>query len=68
MSSIEFRKREIINKPYEAVLRLLVDIVMIICAAYLLVLAYLDSIRITGYSMNDTLKEIGHNFGIVLQL
>ncbi len=57
MSGIEFRKREIINKPYEAVLRLLVDIVMIICAAYLLVLAYLDSIRITGYSMNDTLKD-----------
>ena len=57
MSGIEFRKREVINKPYEAVLRMIVDLAMIICVSYLFVLAYFDSIKITGYSMNDTLKD-----------
>lgn len=54
---ITFKKREIIYRPYEPVLKFIVDIVMIICAAYLFVMAFFNNTSIVGHSMNDTLKD-----------
>ena len=54
---ITFKKREIIYRPYEPIVKLIVDMIMIICVAYLLVIAFFDSTQVAGHSMNDTLKD-----------
>lgn len=54
---ITFKKREIIYRPYEPVVKLIVDMIMIVCVAYLLVIAFFDSTQVAGHSMNDTLKD-----------
>ncbi len=54
---ITFKKREIIYRPYEPIVKFAADIVMIICAAYLLVMAFFNNTKIVGHSMNDTLKD-----------
>lgn len=54
---ITFKKREIIYRPYEPVVKLIVDLIMIVCAAYLLVVAFFDSTKVVGHSMNNTLKD-----------
>jgi len=54
---ITFKKREIIYRPYEPVMKFIVDIVLIICAAYLLVMAFFTNVSVVGHSMNDTLND-----------
>lgn len=54
---ITFKKREIIYRPYEPYLKLIVDIAMIVCAAYLLTVSFFHSTKVSGYSMEGTLKE-----------
>lgn len=54
---ITFKKREIIFRPYEPIVKFIVDIVMIICFAYLLVIFFFDHTTIAGHSMNDTLED-----------
>lgn len=52
-----FKKREIIFRPYEPVIRTIVNIAVIICAAYLMVDLFFNNLTITGHSMNDTLED-----------
>ena len=54
---ITFKKREIIYRPYEPVMKFIVDIVLIICAAYLFVMAFFTNVNVVGHSMNDTLND-----------
>ncbi|MCM1308545.1 MAG: signal peptidase I [Butyrivibrio sp.] len=54
---ITFKKREIIYRPHEPIVKLIVDMIMIVCAAYLLVIAFFDSTQVAGHSMNNTLKD-----------
>lgn len=54
---ITFKKREIIYRPYEPVLKFVVDIVMIVCIAYLFIMAFFNNTKIVGHSMNNTLKD-----------
>ncbi len=54
---ITFKKREIIYRPYEPVLKMIVDIIMIICFAYLFVLAFFNKTTVTGHSMNNTMES-----------
>ncbi len=54
---ITFKKREIIYRPYEPFVKLAVDMIMIVCVAYLLVVAFFDSTKVAGHSMNNTLKD-----------
>lgn len=54
---ITFKKREIIYRPYEPVMKLIVDLIMIVCAAYLLVISFLDHTQVVGHSMNNTLSD-----------
>lgn len=44
---ITFKKREIIYRPYEPVMKFIVDIVLIICAAYLFVMAFLQMLMLS---------------------
>ena len=53
---ITFKKREIIYRPYEPVMKFIVDIVLIICAAYLFVMAFFTNVNVVGHSMNETLN------------
>lgn len=57
MSKVQFKKREIIYRPYEPVVKTIVDVIMIICAAFLFVLAFFHKTTIEGNSMSDTLKR-----------
>lgn len=54
---ITFKKREIIYRPHEPIVKLIVDMIMIICAAYLLVTFFFDNTQVVGHSMNDTLQD-----------
>lgn len=54
---ITFKKREIVYRPYEPFLKLAVDIIMIICFAYLLITFFFSNMNVSGHSMNDTLKD-----------
>lgn len=54
---ITFKKREIIYRPYEIVVKTIVDIIVIICIAFLTVTFFFDNTTITGHSMNDTLNH-----------
>ncbi len=53
---ITFKKQEIIYRPYEPYVKLVVDLIMIVCVAYLLVTLYAGQVTIYGNSMNDTLE------------
>lgn len=54
---VTFKKREYIYRPYQIILKLAVDIVIIICATYLVMNAFFTNIVITGHSMNNTLND-----------
>lgn len=54
---ITFKKKEIIYRPYEPIMKLISDLIMIICAAYLLVTSFFSNTTIVGHSMNDTLQN-----------
>lgn len=54
---ISFKKREIIYRPYEPVIKAIVDIIVIVCAAFLMINFFFDNTVIIGHSMNDTLKH-----------
>ncbi len=54
---ITFKKREIVYRPYEPYLKLIIDIAMIICAAYLITVSFFHSTTVYGYSMEGTLKD-----------
>lgn len=54
---VTFKKREIIYRPYEPVVKLIVDVIMVICIAFLLVTAFMDNTQVVGYSMNNTLQD-----------
>lgn len=54
---ISFRKREIIYRPYEPVLKTIVDLIVIICLAYLFVPAFFHRMTVAGNSMNMTLEQ-----------
>lgn len=52
---VTFKKREVIYRPYEFVLKTIVDVIMIVCATYLIMMAFFTNATITGHSMNNTL-------------
>ena len=52
---VTFKKREVVYRPYETVLKLIVDVLMIVCATYLIMMAFFTNTTITGHSMNNTL-------------
>lgn len=54
---ITFKKKEIIYRPYEPIMKLISDLIMIICTAYLLVTSFFSNTTIVGHSMNDTLQN-----------
>ena len=54
---ITFRKREIIYRPYEAVIKIIADLVVIVCAAFLMVTFLFDNTTVSGHSMNNTLQN-----------
>lgn len=54
---IEFKKRDIVYRRYEPFLHMIVDIVMIICATFLVVTSYFHSTQVSGYSMENTLHD-----------
>ena len=54
---VTFKKKEIIYRPYEPYLKLAVDLVMVVCAAYLIITWFFGNMRATGHSMNNTIKE-----------
>lgn len=53
---ITFKKKEIIYRPYEIVLRTAVNVVMIICVTYLIMVTFFQNTTVSGHSMNNTLK------------
>ena len=57
MSMVSFKKREIVYRPYEAVLKTIVDLVMIICLAFLMVLSFFHKTTIDGNSMSTKLNQ-----------
>ena len=54
---ITFKKREIIYRPYEAVIKIIADLVVIVCAAFLMVTFLFDNTTVSGHSMNNTLQN-----------
>lgn len=54
---ITFKKREIIYRPHEFILKTIVDLIVVVCAAFLFVTFFMDNATITGHSMNDTLSN-----------
>lgn len=56
MSKVTFKKREIIYRPYEPVVKTIVDLVMIICLAFLMVLALTHKTTVDGNSMSPKLN------------
>ena len=54
---ISFKKREILYRPHEPIIKAIVDIVVIVCAAFLMINFFFDNTSITGHSMNNTLKN-----------
>ena len=54
---ITFKKREIIYRPYEVVVKTIVDVIVIVCMAFLVVTFFFDNTTITGHSMNATLNH-----------
>ena len=54
---ISFKKREILYRPHEPIIKAIVDIIVIVCAAFLMVNFFFDNTKITGHSMNNTLKN-----------
>lgn len=54
---MSFKRREIIYRPYEPILKTVVDLVLIICFTYLFVISFFDKVTVVGHSMNDTLKN-----------
>lgn len=54
---ITFKKREIVYRPYETVIKTIVDLILIVCAAFLLVTFFFDNTTISGHSMNNTLEN-----------
>ncbi len=54
---ITFKKREIIYRPHEVVVKIIVDVIVIVCLAFLTVTFFFDNTTITGHSMNATLNH-----------
>ena len=54
---ISFKKREILYRPHEPIIKAIVDIIVIVCAAFLMINFFFDNTSITGHSMNNTLKN-----------
>lgn len=54
---ITFNKREIIYRPYESIIKTIVDLIIIVCAAFLFVTFLFDNTTISGHSMNATLSD-----------
>lgn len=54
---ITFKKREIIYRPHEVVIKTIVDLIVIVCIAFLMVTFFFDNTTITGHSMNATLNH-----------
>ncbi len=54
---ITFKKRDIVYRPYELIMKIVVDTIMIICITYLIVVAFWGKVSIVGHSMNDTLNN-----------
>ena len=54
---ISFKKREILYRPHEPIIKAIVDIIVIVCAAFLMITFFFDNTSITGHSMNNTLKN-----------
>lgn len=54
---VTFKKKEIIYRPYETVLKIIVDVIMIVCLTYLIVVSFFNRTTISGHSMNNTLQN-----------
>lgn len=54
---ISFNERANAFKPYEPILKTIVDVIMIICFTYLFVIAFFEKVTIVGHSMNATLAN-----------
>lgn len=54
---IEFKKREVVYKPYEVVIRWIVNIILVICLAYILVQFFFDKTTVVGHSMNPSMED-----------
>ena len=54
---ITFKKREVVYKPYETVFRMIVNMIMIMCMAYLIVLSFFHKTTVIGHSMSNTLQN-----------
>lgn len=54
---ITFKKREIIYRPHEVVVKIIVDVIVVVCMAFLTVTFFFDNTTITGHSMNATLNH-----------
>lgn len=54
---VTFKKKEIIYRPYETVLKTVVDVIMIVCLTYLIVVSFFNRTTVSGHSMNNTLNN-----------
>ena len=54
---VTFKKKEIIYRPYETVLKTIVDVIMIVCMTYLIVVSFFNRTTVSGHSMNNTLNN-----------
>lgn len=54
---VTFKKKEIIYRPYEPILKTIVDVIMIICFTYIMVNSFFGKTTISGHSMSNTLTN-----------
>ena len=54
---VTFKKKEIIYRLYETVLKTIVDVIMIVCMTYLIVVSFFNRTTVSGHSMNNTLNN-----------
>lgn len=50
-------KRDVVYRAYEPIVKLIVDIAMVVCAAFLIITLFFGQVMVTGDSMKDTLKD-----------
>lgn len=57
MRDFEFSKREKVYKPYEPIMKWIVDIIMVVCIAYLIVIYLCSKTFMVGNSMNSMIEN-----------
>lgn len=54
---VVFKKKEIIYRPHEVIIKTIVDTIMVMCIAYLLITFFFRQTTVSGHSMNNTLQN-----------